>query len=765
MVEPPKIVVISGHAPAAAWAREVLSGTGLLEHPDEASPLRLRGGVILEFAADSGYPDSYSNNAALVRIVDPAESNGDACPDPRICNVPAGDPTAFATAVQLCSELLASRMRLRDVECALAYRVQFETLLTELSSRLVHTSSIDLSEVIAEAVTMIGIFTNVDRCYLFQFDEEGSIATFTHEWCAAGIESHLTLFSRVDLAAFPWTHEMYLRMKYVYIPRIEDLPDSAKEERAIYQTTGIRSVLAVPLAVNRRLLGILGLATQRAERTWMEEDIRMLEALAQLIANALERKRNDAALSRVEGRFREIADLLPIAIGIHADSRFVYANQAAESISGYTREEVLLRDVFSFLHPGDTDTVREHLDALAQTGAEKSHEVRFFNKHGEERWAELQSRMIEFDGKPSYLLAAVDTTDRKRTESALRESEERLRSLLENMPVMMDAFDAEGTIIVWNRECERVTGYRSEEIVGNPRAIEMLYPDAANRERMFEEFDRLGSDFRDWEIQLTCKDGTLRTISWASISGLFPISGWAYWAVGMDVTERKLLEKQVLEISAREQIRIGQDLHDRLGQLLTGLGFKAQSLADRLGERGVGEAEAAERLVGLVSESIALTRSLSKGLQPVEVGADGLMTALEELALQARDLYGVHAEFLCEEPVLVEDNSMATHLYRIAQEAVNNAAKHGTPGSIEIRLTSDDGSLSLSVEDDGIGLDPSEQPNGGLGMNIMAYRASVIDGKLELRPRPGGGTMVLCNVRLTAPTGTAHSQPQRGELG
>src|SRR5690606_4923761 len=111
-------------------------------------------------------------------------------------------------------------------------------------------------------------------------------------------------------------------------------------------------------------------------------------------------------------------------------------------------------------------------------------------------------RMMEFEGHPSYLLAAVDTTARKRTERALRRSEERLRSLLENMPVMMIAFDPRGMMIVWNRECERVTGYRSDEIVGNPRAVEMLYPDEAYRQRLNEDLKQRGRDFRDWELQL-----------------------------------------------------------------------------------------------------------------------------------------------------------------------------------------------------------------------------------------------------------------------
>lgn len=749
MVESPTAFVIARDAAAAAWARGALLEAGFIACERDREMVRRPDGAIVKVVARRDNALSPPANTLIVALDDPSNAK---CATEILrdsgLHVTAGDVQRLAAAIEVVSALQSSRAERNRLECALAYRVQFEALLTELSSRLVHSMSSEIDDVIGEAVTMIGVFTNVDRCYLFQFAEEGSTATFSHEWCAAGIDSQRDLFAEVDLAAFPWTYDMYRRLKYVYIPRIADLPESAGMERRVFQSTGLQSVLAVPVAVNRRLLGILGLATERTERTWIGEDIRMLEALAQIIANALQRKRNDVALLRVEGRFREFADLLPIAIGIHGESRFVFANRAAETISGVTRDEILRRDVFSFLHPSDEGTIREHLDNLARHGAEKSQEVRFFNKYGEERWAELQTRMMEFEGHPSYLLAAVDTTARKRTERALRRSEERLRSLLENMPVMMIAFDPRGMMIVWNRECERVTGYRSDEIVGNPRAVEMLYPDEAYRQRLNEDLKQRGRDFRDWELQLTGKDGTTRTISWASISGEFPVPGWAYWAVGMDVTERKRLEKQVLEISAREQIRIGQDLHDRLGQLLTGLGFKAQSLADRLAERHAAEADAAESLVRLVSESISLTRSLSRGLQPVEVGSGGLMEALEDLASQSEKLFGIRTQFSCEEPVLVHDNSMATHLFRIAQEAVNNAAKHGSPTRVEVRLASDEHTLTLFVEDDGTGMDPSAASKRGLGLNIMAYRASVIDGKLEVRPRPGGGTVVSCIVQL-----------------
>jgi len=126
----------------------------------------------------------------------------------------------------------------------------------------------------------------------------------------------------------------------------------------------------------------------------------------------------------------------------------------------------------------------------------------------------------------------------ERSQAAIRASEERLRTVVQNMPAMMVAFDQEGRIMVWNQECERVTGYSADEIIGNPQAVEWLWPDPAYRARMSAEWFSRGYDYRDWEWRITCKDGNVRTVAWANISEQFPIPGWESWSIGVDVTER-----------------------------------------------------------------------------------------------------------------------------------------------------------------------------------------------------------------------------------
>lgn len=210
--------------------------------------------------------------------------------------------------------------------------------------------------------------------------------------------------------------------------------------------------------------------------------------------------------------------------------------------------------------------------------------------------------------------------------------------------------------------------------------------------------------------------------------------------------ERKHLEQQILEISEREQRRIGQDLHDGLGQHLTGIELMMQSLEQRLANRSKTEAAQATKIAQHVRDAIRQTRALARGLSPVEFDAGGLMSALQELAANVQNMFRVACSFRCDKPVFIRDNVVATHLFRIAQEAVSNAIKHGQAKQIEIVLSAALDCLTLAIHDNGSGL-PSGGPRAsGMGLRIMHYRASVIGGSLAIERQPNGGTTVVCSI-------------------
>jgi signal transduction histidine kinase len=217
-------------------------------------------------------------------------------------------------------------------------------------------------------------------------------------------------------------------------------------------------------------------------------------------------------------------------------------------------------------------------------------------------------------------------------------------------------------------------------------------------------------------------------------------------ALVREMAERQRLEEEILQVSEREQRRIGHELHDSLCQHLTGTALAGQVLGERLAAKSLPEAADADKVVELVEEGITLARNLARGLYPVEMEAEGLMAAFQDLADNLTKGARVRCIFECEAPVLMHDDAAATHLYRIAQEAVRNAIQHGKPKRIGITLAEQNGLVTLTVEDDGVGVPETAQKSGGLGVQIMAHRAAMIGGSFAIEPAPTGGTIVTCSI-------------------
>ena len=220
----------------------------------------------------------------------------------------------------------------------------------------------------------------------------------------------------------------------------------------------------------------------------------------------------------------------------------------------------------------------------------------------------------------------------------------------------------------------------------------------------------------------------------------------------MKVAERtaelERLERELLEVGERERRRIGSDLHDGLGQHLTGTSLAAQYLRRQLQRCGLPQVQQADELIGLIEDGIALSHKLAKGLQPVDMHASGLMQALQDFVASASDLLKISCRFRCDAPVLLPDVGTAEQLYRIAQEATSNAAKHGRARNVVISLESEDQGVVLRIADDGAGFEQSSVPEGRMGLRLMAKRAGVVGAHFDIESRPGFGTIVSCRLPL-----------------
>ena len=213
-----------------------------------------------------------------------------------------------------------------------------------------------------------------------------------------------------------------------------------------------------------------------------------------------------------------------------------------------------------------------------------------------------------------------------------------------------------------------------------------------------------------------------------------------------EMAERERLDQEIAEIADRERRRLGQSLHDSVGQHLTGTALAAQVLREKLANRGAGEVPDADKVVRYLEEGIDLTRNLARGFFSPELDADGLSVALQGLAANVTERFGVACTFEGNDAVRVRDSTTATQLYRIAQEATTNAVKHAHPTKIDIELARKGQRLTLAVSDDGRGFPEKLPEPPGLGLRLMAHGAALIGGKFSVQRNRNGGTVVICKL-------------------
>jgi PAS domain S-box-containing protein len=455
-----------------------------------------------------------------------------------------------------------------------------------------------------------------------------------------------------------------------------------------------------------------------------------------------EQRRIEQALRDSESKYRTIVDAAHEGIWVlDLDSVTTYVNQRAAQMLGYKPDELLGRTVFEFMdesvHP-EAFTIRER----SHTGAAELFDFRLRHRDGTDVWLSISASPIT-DGAGKVvgaLLMLVDIGARKRAEQAQRESETRLRALIDANPDLVVRVHRDGRYLDLHYADAALARYLPRppaDFIGR-KVSDVFEPEFARQHRYHRLRALATGEVQRWEYARNTEGGE------RYFEARFVKSGEDEVVVTVrDITQRVRLEREVIASSERERTRIGHDLHDGLAQLLIGVKLMLEALKEKLTAAGSKHAREAANAAALVTRAITQTGEMAQGLSPIRKGGR-LGDALKHLTRQSQALLGVRCDVIRNDiPAGLSDNA-ATHLYRIAQEAITNAAKHAKPTRIELACERLQQDLVLTVSDDGVGLFEGSADGGGMGLHIMRYRARTIGGELSIASRMGGGTIVKC---------------------
>lgn len=433
------------------------------------------------------------------------------------------------------------------------------------------------------------------------------------------------------------------------------------------------------------------------------------------------------------------------------DGVVTYWNPACGCMFGYSKDEILhqpLSKIYPFVVE---DKFYENLDKL-KSGHELQEQWKGITKDGSVIWVDINAKLLfDNNNKPKAILASAhNISGMKKVETELEENKARAQAILETTVDGIITIDTEGKILSFNQSASRIFGYSEEEVLGENIRILMPEPHSSKHDYYLKRYNETGEKRiigQRREVRGKRKDSTL-----------FPMElsvGEAQWngkriftGVVNDISERRRLEHEILRISEEERRNLGQDLHDGLGQMLTGIGLISKNLAHRLKANDDPGADEVQEIANMIQEADECAKALAHGLVHVDFEKEGLHTALKQLSRQAEKFFNVKCKFENKTDISIHNSMQTMHLYRIAQEAISNAVKHGKASNIELSLSTNNGNLLLSVKDDGMGFSKSakEKKEKGMGIHIMRYRANMLSGCIEIQETKDQGANIVCRI-------------------
>ena len=452
-------------------------------------------------------------------------------------------------------------------------------------------------------------------------------------------------------------------------------------------------------------------------------------------------RRAEIALQESQHRLQTLTAASPTQLALFdGNRRCLFANF---SLSGRPVDQVLGLRVDDLVPPGMAEQARAAFDDVMQSGQGRDVVEVIHFPGGPPRSFEIRVRPVLSDGRAVGVVSNItDVTEQRRAQENLT-----LQALIiETMREGVLLLDRSANILLTNPAVEKSLGYPPGALVGrNVSQCSML--DAAGfrelTQRVLADID--AGDASQQQLEGRRADGS-RLLASCIFTGVAIAGERRVIAVFSDITEHKQLELEVLQVATREQQRIGGDLHDGIGQQLTGIALLLKGVTKKFGAlTSRGMRDEVDHVIRLVNETIESTRSLARGLSPVSADRNGLLVGLQELANRTRDFYRVQVSLDFQLPDFLRfDDNVANQLYRITQEAVTNAVRHGKARHISVQLHVEAGRAQLAITDDGQGFDPRSVLPTSTGLKIMRFRAQIVGGYLTVDAVPGAGATLRC---------------------
>lgn len=478
--------------------------------------------------------------------------------------------------------------------------------------------------------------------------------------------------------------------------------------------------------------------------TALRDEQGKLQGFAKVARDITEERAEREAALELQTRLQAILDNSPALIFLKdTQGRYLHVNRRFGETYHLKPEEILGKSDLQLFPKEQAMSFRGNDLKVVNANQSITFDERSRLEDGNHTSIVTKFPLHDADGK-TYAVGgiATDITDRLRQQEALFRSQEMLNDFFEQSPLALFWISPGGRIQRVNKAGLELLGYSRDECVSR------FVADFSERRAAADVLNRLqlGEELLNYRGRLRRKDGSLRHVL-IDANGFWEGGRLLYsrWFV-RDITRRVELEQEILAAGERERQRISQDLHDDLCQQLAGVEFLSQTLAGQLKKASPESVGRAREIAGMVRQAINQTRELAHGLSPLRLELVGMVGALQELAERTRKIHGIDCRFHCAQPVLLPDPAWGIHLYRIAQEAVSNAIKHGHCERIDITFGKEDGTIKLALKDDGTGI-PEKLKSKGIGLRVMQYRASMIGGTLTVRRNPRRGTTIVCTVK------------------